>query len=266
MTRSSPPVRPFADAVEIPLDASPIVRVVAQARYRGNASRMDDAAGEKFKAIVADWLPFADRAQAVELLIGPNGIQQQEAAQAAQWIFHDGGDRRVTLTAGWASYDVGPYDSRTAFCADLRRIFGSLQDLVGAVPVGRLGIRYINQISDAETLTNLPRLVRRELLGVLQAPEQAEALVHSFTESLFRLGDAGLQARHGLMPAGVLVDPTVKIVPRASWVLDLDAFTEQAPPLSTDLADRATQLAAVAYNYFRWAMTEEALKLFKGEQ
>lgn len=266
MTGSSPPVRPFADAVEIPLEAPPIVRVVAQARYGGNASRMDDDAAQGFARAIADWLPFFDRAQAVELLIGPNGIHQQEAAQGAQWIFHDGGDRRVTLTSGWVSYDLGPYDSRTGFCADLARIFAALHEHIGSVPVGRLGIRYINQISEPDALTQLPRLVRRELLGVLQAPEQAEALVHSLTETLFRLGDANLQARHGLMPAGVLVDPTVKITPRASWVLDLDAFTEDAPPLGGELAERARELAALAYNYFRWAMTEDALKLFKGVQ
>ena len=266
MTGSSPPVRPFTDAAEMPLAAPPIVRVVAQARYRGNASQMDDDAAQKFAGIVAEWLPFLDRAQAVELLIGPNGIHQQEAAQGAQWILHDGGDRRVTLTSGWVSYDVGPYESRTGFCTDLGRIFSALHEQIGPVPIGRLGIRYINQISEPDVLAQLPRLVRRELLGVLQAPEQAEALVHSLTESLFRLGDANLQARHGLMPAGVLVDPTVKITQRASWVLDLDAFTEDTPPLGGELAERARELAALAYNYFRWAMTEDALKLFKGEQ
>ncbi len=262
MTGSSPPVPPFADVEEVPLAAAPIVRVVAQARYGGNASRMTDAAAERFAQAVASWLPFSDRAQGLEVVIGPGGVQQQPG-QSVQWTFTDGGDRRVTLTSSWVSYDVGPYESRTRFCADLELIFGTLSGLIGAVPVARLGVRYINQIVAPAALKALPSLVRPQLLGLLSAPEHADVLVHSFTESLFGLGDASLQVRHGLLPAGALVDPTVPAVPRPSWMLDLDAFSETAPALGGPLASRARELASLAYNYFRWAMTQQALALFK---
>lgn len=265
VTGSSPPAEPFANAQEVPLRDAPIVRVLAQARFAGSVARINDAAAQQLSDALGDWLPFINPTRGVELLIGPNGVQQQ-AGQTAQWEYHDGGQRRITLTSSWISYDLGPYDSRTAFAADLDRIFTVLHRITGPVPVARLGVRYINQIDDAESILRLSRLVRREILGPLATPSHEQTLVHTFTETLLRRGSEYLQVRNGLLPAGALIDPTVPPVPRPSWTLDLDAYSDQAPMLGPDLARRAVELATLAYNYFRWAITEEALQLFKGEQ
>lgn len=266
MTGSSPPVvGPFTDVEELPLDAAPIVRVLAQARFAGLVTKINADTAAAFGDALAEWLPFVNPSQGIELIIGPNGVQQS-SSQLAQWEYHDGGARRVTLTSGWVSYDLGEYDSRTAFAADLIRIFGALSPLIGAVPVARLGVRYINQIDNPDSILRLPTLIRREILGPLATPHHEQTLVHTFTETLLRTGNTHLQVRNGLLPAGALIDPTVTPVPRPCWTLDLDAYTDQAPGLGEPLAVRATELASVAYNYFRWAITDEALKLFKGAQ
>ncbi len=260
---SSPPVPPFADAEEIPLAAAPIVRVLAQARYRGNVSRMDHTAAARFGDALGDLLPFSESGQAIEVLIGPNGVQQQQAG-TPQWIFHDGGDRRVTLTGSWMAYDLGPYSSRDEYTAELSRIFDTLATTIGNVAIGRIGVRYINRIDEPDTLRRLPELVRSELLGLLAAPTHTEKVIHSLSEALFKLDNAHLQVRHGLLPAGAVLDPTVAPAPRPSWTLDLDAYTDTAPKLSKELATRTRELATIAYNYFHWAMQPEAIALFKG--
>lgn len=262
LTGSSPPVPPFADAEEIPLAAAPIVRVLTQARYRGNVSRMDQAAADRFGDALADLLPFSENGQAIQILIGPDGVQQQQAG-TPQWIFHDGGDRRVTLTGSWIAYDLGPYPGRAAYTEELSRILATLGEIIGAVAVARLGVRYINRIDHPDLLRQLPTLVRSELLGLLAAPNHTEKLLHSLSEALFKLDNAHLQVRHGLLPAGAVVDPTVTPVPRPSWTLDLDAYSDTAPPLGAGLAERTRELATIAYNYFHWAMRPEAIALFK---
>jgi uncharacterized protein (TIGR04255 family) len=166
------------------------------------------------------------------------------------------------------SYDIGPYERRQQFRDDLSRVFGALADALGPILVGRLGVRYVNRIDDASHLNDLDQLVRKALLGPLSAPAQARALVHTLTQSLYDLPNASaqLQVRNGLVPPGALIDPLVAAVGGPSWVLDLDAFTTDAPPLSEELADHARQLATVAYNYFHWAMTPQALTTFGGKQ
>jgi uncharacterized protein (TIGR04255 family) len=60
-----------------------------------------------------------------------------------------------------------------------------------------------------------------------------------------------------------MIDPSIPPVPADSWVLDLDAYNEDAEPFDAkQIAQSALRLAGRGYAFFRWSVTPEFLEKF----
>lgn len=87
-------------------------------------------------------------------------------------------------------------------------------------------------------------------------------LVHSVADSEFRLADAVLHGRWGVVPAGAQLDPLHgDAVANPSWLLDLDMYTEGPTDFAVDnVVALADTFADRIYRFFRWAVEPELLR------
>lgn len=176
----------------------------------------------------------------------------------------------MTLAPDFLALDTTRYSSRDDFMRRWEVVLRALKDQVDPKVVDRLGIRYIDRVS-GQDLTELPRLVRPEVAGILGS-SLAEHARHAISEHVFVLPEDEGQAtvRWGLLPAQSTVDPGgLDPIDEPSWILDTDAF--QSFPagdqeLSVDsVVERARGFAERIYSIFRWTVTDEFLRRYGGE-
>ena len=251
--------------VEIPLDAAPLVRVIAQVRYPLIASVENRSFIGPFQEAIRSDYPELRPEESRSVVLGPEGPISTRSDTS--WRFHDeSGTWRVTLAPGFLAIETWQYTSRDDFLDRFRRVLAELRTHVNPRTVDRLGVRYIDRIV-GENLRALPQLVRPEVAGVLATPlaEDAQELV---AQALFLLpeGDGQLRARWGSLPARSTVDPAaVDPVDEPSWILDLDAFRQETSAFDVELiGSRARTLAERIYSVFRWVVTDEFHRRYGG--
>ena len=68
------------------------------------------------------------------------------------------------------------------------------------------------------------------------------------------------------MPANATVDPAaIDPIGEPSWILDLDMFRTDIGAFTTKrVLDEISDYAERIYTFFRWAVTEDFLKLYGG--
>jgi uncharacterized protein (TIGR04255 family) len=102
------------------------------------------------------------------------------------------------------------------------------------------------------------------------AAEFGEDVHQTICESLLNLpeGNGQIIARWGLLPANTTIDPTaVEPIAEPSWILDLDMSRSQTREFKVEvLMSEAQHFAKRLYTFFRWAVTDEFLRRFGGEQ
>ncbi len=249
--RGSPPE-------EIPLDAAPLVRVIAQVRYPLIASVETAGFIGPFQEAIRDEYPVLRPEKSRNVVLGPKDAISTR--YDVLWRFHDESETwRVTLAPGFLAIETSRYTSRNDFLDRLRRVLTELHAHVNPRTVDRLGVRYIDRIV-GRNLSDLPQLVRPEMAGILATPlaKDAQQLI---AEALFRLpeGEDQLRARWASVPAGSTVDPAaVDPIDEPSWILDLDAFSQEFGAFEVEsIGARARTLAERIYSFFRWVVTDE---------
>jgi uncharacterized protein (TIGR04255 family) len=142
----------------------------------------------------------------------------------------------------------------------------ALSEYIDPKVVDRLGIRYIDRVT-GPSLANIAKLVRPEVLGMLATPA-AKNLSHTLSESVFSLSEinAQLLVRTGQIPAQGVVDPSaIEPINEPSWLLDVDIFrVSQVPFDCKQIVADTRSYAERTYAFFRWAVTDEFLKLYGG--
>ena len=260
---------------EIPLDRSPLERVIGQvvlprlARLSPQGSDLD-AIRDLIQHLSRDY-PVLNEGHEISLRIDPSGVTQEKGPLIRSFQSADG---HWTATVGEASIalDTTAYTSRADFLARLTgliEVVGKALDIPTELQVARVGVRYVNRVSDWDLLKQAHLFVRSEGRGgfAVERPEHVQ-LVHAMSDSLYHLGnDRLLQARWGLLPGGFGNLPGVTGLPGPSWILDLDSYTQQ-PQLfePANLTALIETMAATAYRYFRWLVTPEFITTFGGSQ
>lgn len=261
---------PFGDdeLEQVALANAPLVSVVAQVRFRGLSAfaGSESPAATGLIAALADRYPYCQVQQERSVTIGPDGVTEQDAGNLWKLSSADGHDH-VTFGDSFLAVDSTAYASRSALCDELQDALTHLAAVTGLRQVDRIGYRYINQIVDDAVLEKLPQLVKPALLGFLNVPQlEAIKLDMNLNQAAFSISDTvGLQARWGILPPNVVVDPTIAPTTTRSWVLDIDTF--RLGPLNADpvsLRAQAEEIAARAYRFFRWSVTSEFLVQFGG--
>lgn len=184
------------------------------------------------------------------------------------WRFADEGENwRVSLASDFIAIETTDFESRDNFFAGFETVVAALAEHVDPKVLDRFGVRYINRVT-GDAVQQLKELVRPEVLGVV-ATQAAASAQHSLSESLFTVQDppAQILARWGLLPAGGTVDPAViEPLSQVSWILDLDMFRAESRPFEPgEVVTEAESFAERIYAFFRWAVTDEFLRLYGGD-
>ncbi|MFF3276234.1 TIGR04255 family protein [Streptomyces chrestomyceticus] len=259
---------------DVPLPNAPIARVIGQLRF-GTLSVLasgDDAAQAFVKELSSSY-PFIEQGHEQTFLFAP-GQPAQQAEVGKVWRLRSA-DRQsvVALTNGALTLETATYQGRTAFCSELARLAGVLQDVTRVPAYNRVAVRYTNRLIGTETLGQLTKLVHPEFLGLVGAPLGSDTqLSYTLSQSLLSFPEgAKLLAQFGLLPLNGTFDPTLLPVAEPSWVLDLDSYVEFPDPRralpgdAEGVSKAAVACAERAHTLFRWAVTREFLTHFGGQ-
>jgi uncharacterized protein (TIGR04255 family) len=217
-----------------------------------------------FQEAIRGAYPVLRLEHAQSIVIAPINVAPMKSQPA--WRFMEVDQRwRVSLTPEFLALETTAYTSRADFLARLRQALDALAKHVKPSLADRLGVRYIDRIT-GNAIANITSLVRQEVRGIAGTPLESNAL-HSLTESVLEVGDARLLARWGKLPPNGTVDPgAIEPINEDSWILDLDMFTADPRPFDVDrIVSEAQKFAERLYAMFRWAVTDEFLRLYGGK-
>jgi uncharacterized protein (TIGR04255 family) len=104
------------------------------------------------------------------------------------------------------------------------------------------------------------------MLGIGQSPVSDQ--IHNFISNAVITVDSGafLSARWGSLNVMQTYDP-VNLAPinDKSWVLDLDLFLEEVTSFDPSaIVLKSTAFSEKIYTFFRWAVTDEFLRIYGG--
>jgi uncharacterized protein (TIGR04255 family) len=249
---------------EVPLEAAPLVRVIAQLRFPEVLSVEQRDFVAPFQEAIRSTYPILRQEQAQSIALGPSGIVPARPQTA--WRFGDlAGHWRVSLTPEFVALETTHYESRADFLVRLRTITQALAEHIEPAQLDRLGVRYIDRIT-GDAVDSIEKLVRPEVRGIVGTMAATHA-AHSVSETMFETRDARVLARWGFLPPNTTVDPSaIEAVMEKSFILDFDMSSAAPMPFSVDGAvELAERYAERIYTLFRWAVTDAFLERYRGE-
>ena len=264
---------PFKDESPgyVPLSSAPLINSLAQIRFPAFSAFAADEDGHArgVAAALSSRYPLIEVGQQLQVTITPDGVSQ---APGGARLWKRRADRLWSVSFGttFLSIETSAYTRRSEFAERLAEAWGAFTERARPPFVDRLGVRYVNRLEQPH-LERLPDLVRHEVLGLLSAPAGDGVAVSGVSEFQYQLpSNTGLQVRCGLLPPGVGLDPTMAPAAGPSWLLDLDAFRtwQAADQYAADDIDEFNEgkLSALrAYQFFRWAVSDEFLRTFGAE-
>lgn len=220
------------------------------------------ALGDFQEAIRAEWPEFVQEQQ-ISFVIGPG--MQQAAQPGPQQIYRFTSTDKVwnvVLTTDAVTIETtgaGHYSSYDEFGKRFRGVWDALLEHFAPASILRQGLRYVDHLEDgARTPEEWARLINPELMGPL-AGSLAAGLEQAISDYRFRYEDGVLVFKHGILPAGTENQP--------GYLLDFDFFADEpSNEVATDaVMERFAAYHERAYAFFRWCVTAEALKGFRGE-
>ena len=251
--------RPFTgdSDISVRLVDAPLELVLCQVRWPQFTGLQTE---EQLRAITPEFgqampeYPLVAETKNVNYVITPDGIASTDAGTVYQWTSVDD-VWHVSLSRQFLSLYTTTYGTYDEMDSRLRPILNTLREIVGVRVIDRVGVRYVNRLSDPSDMANLDSIVRPEILGY-----KALHLQHmqaSTNQATYSLDGAILQVRSGILPPNQTVDPAIALTPSDSWVLDLDASQEVRQILDTDaVAAIASRMSDVAYDYFKAVIAE----------
>jgi len=254
---------------EVHLRAAPLVRVLSQVRW-DELTEFNDGFSEKaarFARLLESEYPIAAQETEVRFDVTPNGVSQHAGATIHRFSSPDE-SWRVYFSPTYLTLETSAYRSRKDFLERLRAVLESLE-LVAKIPrFIRLGFRYVNRVHDADDYAMLPTLVKPQMLAGRDIPGLDEVqIAHTLSETLFIGKTHNLLAKWAILPPNGSMDPTIEGVETESWVLDLDTYSESKEAFSAgSVVTKARELADGGHAFFRWAVTNEFIRQFGGEQ
>ena len=258
---------PLTDPVpdEIPLTNAPLIRVVAQIRFPMIASIESREFIAPFQEALRKEYPILRQEQSHNLQLGEEGVQ---AATSRIWRFTDAAENwRVSLAPQFIAIEAKTYSSRGEFLSKLKSVLQHVEEHLDPGTVDRNGIRYIDRV-EGEAPESFRPLIRSEVAGVLAAPFE-DLTMQTLTQNTFKFPDheGQLMARWGTMPPNSTPDPSaIEPIDRISWLLDLDAFSDQRRLWNTSQLLQETEwFAERIYAFFRWSVTDEFIRSFGGQ-
>jgi uncharacterized protein (TIGR04255 family) len=139
------------------------------------------------------------------------------------------------------------------FRAAISQVFAGFEKVFAPSSCDRLGVRYINELSDGRASGDPARLA--ELLNpalIAPAVSLGSLVLGSLAELRVAEGDAEFVLRHGLVRPG-------------GYLLDFDCFTPRAQPFATDaLVSQTDRFHARIESVFIWSLDAAYLAELQG--
>ena len=259
---------PFGDPVpEVPLPGAPLVLVVVQARFDRVASIANEEFIAGFQEAIRTTYPVMRREHQTGITLTPDG-RVEPSEGGIVWRFDERPEGwQVALASDFVALSTRRYTSRTDLLERLGAVLGAAAAQLRLRFCERLGVRYVDRITDPEPLARIDKLVRTQVLGAARVNlGDGVTQPHYFVDALYRLpAGVELHCRWGLLPEKTTFDPGVEPAEDPSWVLDLDAYVTQQAFDPEGLRATTEELSQRIYRYFRWAVTPEFLRVHGGD-
>lgn len=260
LTRTAP--------TEIPLKNAPIVSAISQVRFPERLSIADKSFVAPFQEALHDDYPRFEETRLSTIKI--DGSESQQIETELIWKFVSGDENwRVSLGSSFVAIETSCYTSRTDFIERLGKILAATENVVNPQIATRLGVRYINRIEN-DHIDEIEKLIEPYLVGITPSL-LGEGLQSTVCEARCKVAEGGLTAKWGFVPPKGTHDPA--LLPPSdlkTWVLDIDVYndhlTSEEQAFDADkLTVLLTALAEREYNFFRWCVSPDFLKLYGGD-
>lgn len=253
------------DGSPVRLSQSPLVRVLTQVRWPELGGFNVDAVAAAVGVGLAEDYPLVAKENENQVILTPEGMHQQVTGVIHRFTSIDEA-WTVSLGKTFLGLDSTAYTDHADFVARLEKVLVVLASASSIPKWSRIGYRYTNRLIGDNDLNSLEDYFEPSVLGGLPSASDDIALVHSISESLYRVDGAMLLARSARLGPGASIDPTLPPVEGDSWVLDLDAFEEASsvqPFTPESVAARAGELSRVAYKHFNSVIKNGFIERFK---
>lgn len=263
--------RPFTgdDQTRYRFTAAPLEMVLCQVRWP-ELSYLQQASLEPLaRAFGAklDAYPLYSSTSELSFSLSQSGIEQNPVGVVHQWSTIDKKEH-VSLGQTFLSVYSHAYSGWDEFSSRLERVLQLLQEVIDLRVIERVGVRYLNRVTDEDRVSRVNDLVKPEVLGFqgLPLPQDSNIkLIQALNQIQISVDGNLLQVRSGVIPPGQTVDASVLPVDRPSWVLDIDSTMEASVAFEIeDVMDRAGRLSDGAYDFFKYVIKTGFLEMFGG--
>lgn len=248
---------------EIHLPNAPLVKVIAQVRFPTIVSIENAGFIAKFQESLRHDYPVLTTEK--NLIV--NLLNIADKRESTMWRFFDKDKKwRVTLAPEFLAIETSEYKSRADFFKRFSSILQNLNAHIKPDGCDRIGVRYIDQIKDAE-FKKIETLIRPEVMGV-HGSNLNSYISSSLRQTVFNIkDDLKLTARWGVLGKNQTYDPgSVPPINNESWILDLDVFSDKKQEFALgNILSNAEEFAKYAYKFFRWTVKDEFITTYGGE-
>jgi len=253
---------------EIWLPKAPLIRVITRINFPAVMSIGKPEFIAPFQEALRSVYPVLRPEQALGLVFSSSATTPPTPQTQTTWRFSDSDNSwRVALASNFLAIETTAYKSREEFVERANLVVNALGEHINPQVVDRIGLRFLDRVVGT-AIKNLAKLVRPEVVGILTS-EVAPNVQHAMSECLFDVPkeQAQLLTRWGQIPPNATHDPAaLDAIGEPSWVLDLDMFSTKAGAFSAKhVLEQIDNYAERIYTFFRWAVTEEFLKLYGGK-
>ena len=259
---------PFVGAPpeEVFLAQAPLEMVIAQVRFPKSPDLTTDDAIRSIQGEIKESYPVLRDERAVGLLISAEGVKEGPPAERI-WRFKSRDEAwQVSLADNFLALHTTSYTTREDFCSRLERLARVIETIAPPPFMDRIGIRYHNRLV-GPVLSKLDDLIAQPLLGLTPETISPAVLVQSLSQAQLSLEGVDILARWGTLAANTTVDPSIRPTAEGSWIFDVDVYQGDQGDFDAGVLDRRVrQYAALAYQFFRWATTDQLLRRFGGAE
>src|SRR5271165_5872974 len=137
---------PFGPSVdEVPLTRAPLVNVIAQVRFPAVMKiEADSGFVATFQEAIRKDYPILRPERQLGVMVGPAGIQPQDAGTVWRFETKDPDAWQVTLTSTFVSLSAKRYTSRSDLLARLTMVVQALDAWLSPDICDRIGVRYVD--------------------------------------------------------------------------------------------------------------------------
>ncbi len=199
--------------------------------------------------------PAVQEEKAVQVEV--RGPETQQRSLGSTWRFRsEDGYWAVTLDSAFIAFETKTYESFTDFRSRFEEIYDAYVTTYEPSQPERIGLRYINVIRpiNVRTLKDWTSWVRPELMGLIATDQVEEPIIHDFKELRTLQNPGFMTVRHGL-----IADQDKSRV----YLLDVDRYIQGAKN-QQETAALLGKFNEDCYNFYRWAIGQEAVKWMRG--